>query len=115
MIFRCHCGLGFRTQLDRIEHKIDANHRTEEKFMGDLDNELTDIEGAEASEHTDVQRIIADLEAKATDGTITDEERARLEALKSEIAADDAAINAGDPAPVVTDPAVPGDGAPAAE
>lgn len=104
-LFRCHlCGRQFPTQLDRIEHKIDVDHQQEEKAMGDLENELTGIEGAQATEHTDVQRIIADLEAKGTAGTITDDERARLEALKAEIAADTAAIDAGDPAPVVTDP-----------
>jgi len=97
--------------LDRLERHLGTvqhDQRTEERIMGKLDDELDGIEAAEATEHDDIQRIIADLEAKATDGTITDAEAARLDALKTAIAADTAAIDAGDPAPVT--PADPSTG-----
>lgn len=88
-----------RTQLNRIERKLDALIQRMEIDMSELDAELTDIETAEAAEHADIERVITDLEAKDQAGTLTDDERTRLEALKAEIAADTAAIDAADPAP----------------
>lgn len=107
-MFRCikHCDREFATQLDRVEHKLDELLKGVKIMGNELDTELDGIEAGVSAEHVDVQRIITDLEAKATDGSITDDERARLEALKAEIAADDAAINTADPAA----PATPVDG-----
>ena|SRR5215467_5343189 len=84
-------------RLTRIEIVLRAIYREVRKDMAELDDELDSIEAAESAEQADLARVIADLEAKAQAGTITDEERSRLQALQAAIEADTAALDQADP------------------
>lgn len=109
--FACECGEQFPTQLDRIEHKLDVEHTQEEQHMSELDTKLATISGALDTLSADDQRIIADLQTLQASGqTLTPDQEAQLDSILAKVQAVDAAVNAGDPAPVVTPPASGDDG-----
>lgn len=109
--FRCeHCGKPFGSQLDRIEHKIDANHAQEEKFMSEIDDKLDAEDAALTGLEADEQRELADLTALQAQQPLTADEAARFDALTARVTAADAAINAADPAPATPAPTDPGTG-----
>lgn len=102
MTFICHhCGIDFRSQLDRIEHKIDANHTKEEKHMSEIDDKLAAEATALTALEADEARELADLQALKDAGqTLTADQEATFDSLTARITAADAAINDADPAPV---------------
>jgi len=93
-------------QLARIERLQRALANRLEIDMSELDDKLTAEETALTALEADEQRELADLQAlQAAGQTLTPEQESRLDALASRIAADDAAIQAADPAPAAPEAA----------
>jgi hypothetical protein len=85
-----------RAQLDRIERLQQALAIRMEIDMSELDDRLDDLAAAEDSNTAALARLIADFEGA---GNLTDDQRAKLDALKQHIVDNQAAIDAADPAP----------------
>ncbi len=106
-LFRCHhCRQDFPTQLDRIEHKLDLLITEGEQTKMELDDKLAAISAAVDTLSADDARVLADLQAlKDSQGSLNADQEAELDALLAKVQAEDAAVNAADPAP-----AAPADG-----
>lgn len=105
-------------QLDRIERHLVALRVQEGIAFMEIDDRLADLAAAEDTNTSKLARLIADFESR---GTLTDDQRAAFDAIKSEIVGNAASIDAADPeatpAPVeppadTTPPADAGDGQP---
>lgn len=86
-------------RIERLLVQVGRAVNIEGEIMSELDDKLTTIETDLDALSADEARELADLQAlKAAGQTLTADQEARLDAIAAKIAADDAAINAADPA-----------------
>lgn len=85
--------------LARIERALAINRNEQEQHMTELDDRLAEIAADEDAEHAQLARLIQDFEAA---GTLSDAQVQALDAIKSHITGDTAAIVTADPEPTPT-------------
>jgi peptidoglycan hydrolase CwlO-like protein len=96
--------------LAAIKRELGILHTEQEHFMGTFEDKMAAINAALDTLSADDQRVLADLQAlKDAQGTLTTDQEAQLDALLAKVQGEDAAVDAADPAPVVTPPADGGD------
>lgn len=99
-----------RADLAAIKRELGIVKTEQENFMSDFDTKVAAINASLDTLSADDQRVLADLQAlKDSQGTLTPDQDAQLDALLAKVQGEDAAVNAADPAPVVTPPTDGGD------